>query len=332
MRGAIRRTPQLEEDESAFVSMTDMTVSFLFIVILLLAFFASNFAKSEEETVPMSIHLDVKKERDDALDEVERLTARIVGLEAKIDNLEALNQTKDDQIKDLKKQLADAKKEIENLLKRIQELEEKQSDELEIYQAQAAEIRQRLLERIRDSVEEDFEGLQAKVSDEGDALRLQGEGLFASNRFEFLPGKDAIIRAIADNLDRELPCYTFGPLSAWSEECNDAGVVIEAVQIEGHADSQGPDIKNLTLSSNRAIETFRFMLAAQQDLLSHRNPQEQPVLSVAGYGEMRPIVEETDDETRAQNRRIDLRIIMHTPATAEDIEKIRQRLLKGEEE
>jgi hypothetical protein len=39
-----------EEDESVFVSMTDMTVSFLFIVILLLAFFASRY--SNDDVVP----------------------------------------------------------------------------------------------------------------------------------------------------------------------------------------------------------------------------------------------------------------------------------------
>ena len=41
MRGNARRSAREEEEESAFVSMTDMTVSFLFIVMIVLAFFAS---------------------------------------------------------------------------------------------------------------------------------------------------------------------------------------------------------------------------------------------------------------------------------------------------
>ncbi|WP_430512064.1 hypothetical protein [Pannonibacter phragmitetus] len=52
MRASSRRTHQEEEEESAFVSMTDMTVSFLFIVILLLAFFASQY--SDTDQVPRS--------------------------------------------------------------------------------------------------------------------------------------------------------------------------------------------------------------------------------------------------------------------------------------
>ena len=41
MRAQARRAAREEEEESAFVSMTDMTVGFLFIIMILLAFFVS---------------------------------------------------------------------------------------------------------------------------------------------------------------------------------------------------------------------------------------------------------------------------------------------------
>lgn len=323
MRGGLRRAPQHEEDESAFVSMTDMTVSFLFIVILLLAFFASNFA-AQEERIAKSLY-------DQKVQELKDERAKNVKLNETIEAQKERIEVQESTISDLRDRLKVANETIEKLRERIAELEAQQSDELEIYQAKAAEIRQRLLERIRDSVEKDFDGLQAKVSDEGDALRLQGEGLFESGSPTLRPDKLPIIAAIAENLSNELPCYTLGPSASWSEKCNAAAVVIEAVQIEGHADGEGEDIPNLELSSDRAIETFKKMLNTEPNLLQHLNPRDQPVLSVSGYGEMRPAVPETDGLPNPNNRRIDLRIIMHTPATAEDIEKIRQRLLKGEE-
>ena len=47
MRSAVRKRRAEGEEESVFVSMTDMTVSFLFIVMILLAFFASQFRPDE---------------------------------------------------------------------------------------------------------------------------------------------------------------------------------------------------------------------------------------------------------------------------------------------
>ncbi len=41
MRAQAKQVRHEEEEESAFVSMTDMTVGFLFIIMILLAFFAS---------------------------------------------------------------------------------------------------------------------------------------------------------------------------------------------------------------------------------------------------------------------------------------------------
>ena len=50
------------------------------------------------------------------------------------------------------------------------------------------------------------------------------------------------------------------------------------------------------------------------------------VLSVAGYGKMRPIASNDHATGRATNRRIDLRIIMYTPALSREIARIRAEL------
>lgn len=46
MRGSYRSRRAEEEEESAFISMTDMTVSFLFIIMILLAYFATQITKT----------------------------------------------------------------------------------------------------------------------------------------------------------------------------------------------------------------------------------------------------------------------------------------------
>jgi flagellar motor protein MotB len=105
--------------------------------------------------------------------------------------------------------------------------------------------------------------------------------------------------------------------------------VIEAVQIEGHTDSSGDAISNLRLSTDRANSTFIAMTEQQQGLIDHLNFRGQPVLSVAGYGEMRPVKPNDSPANLATNRRIDLRIIMYTPSRADELEKIRARLTDG---
>ena len=50
MRSIGRRRRDEEDEESVFVPMTDMTVSFLFIVMILLAFFAVQFSDEDNKT------------------------------------------------------------------------------------------------------------------------------------------------------------------------------------------------------------------------------------------------------------------------------------------
>lgn len=305
MRGATRRHHREEEEESAFVSMTDMTVSFLFIIMILLAFFASQF--NPEETV-------LTTDYDEALAKIE-LQANFI------------------QQKDL--QIAALSDRVEQLLKRILELEQRLAeaekiDPLETYIGQTASERRSILERLRDQLIEEFPDLNVVISAENDALRFQGDGLFASGSSALRDQQTVqVVQRIAARLNEILPCYTLGQRSSWSNDCNPNGVVIEAVQIEGHTDSTGADISNLRLSTERANTTYAEMVGSQPDLVRHLNYREQPVLSVAGYGKMRPIADNETTEGRSTNRRIDLRIIMFTPGSSEEIERIRQNLQEG---
>lgn len=291
MRAAFRRRTREDEEESVFVSMTDMTVSFLFIVMIMLAFFASQF--DPDESVPRIEYDQVLDQRDLAQSQVEVLKIKVAELEAEIERLKAELSRKDP---------------VEEYLKRT------------------AQVRQRILEKLRDDLRVDFPDLLIEISQEQDALRFQGDGLFASGESILRPDKRRIVETIAERLEQILPCYTIGTRSMWSDDCNQSAAIIEAVQIEGHTDSTGSDASNLDLSTSRANETFWAMLVREPELDKHLNFRDQPVLSVAGYGEMRPIADNATDAGRATNRRIDLRIIMYTPTVSSEIDEIGRRL------
>ena len=145
---------------SAFVSMTDMTVSFLFVVMILLAFFASRF--NPKESVPKAQYDHVVRERDD-------LAAALAAANAKVASLEA---------------------EIKRLLAKLQE-----KNPLEEYLTKTANERRQILQRLRDQLKVDFPDLQVVISEENDALRFQGDGLFQSSQSILRPERRAIVES-----------------------------------------------------------------------------------------------------------------------------------------
>lgn len=260
--GRIRRRE--EEGESAFVSMTDLTVSFLFIILILLAFFATQFRP--EETEP--------------------------------------------------DQLADHLKELSS-------------------------VREELLERLADRIRQQLPGIRVTVVAADGVIRFPGDDLFKSGQWRILANSTAerVSHAVGDALADTLPCYTAGIPPASSKGCDHDAAVIETIQIEGHTDDipLGRELKkeeqmrdNLDLSARRGAETLRAMTERYRpELMEFRNLREEPVLSFAGYGDLRPIDRRDDKAARAANRRIDIRFILQTPQNLSEVEDIRNQLKKN---
>lgn len=357
MRAQAKQAPREEEEESAFVSMTDMTVGFLFIMMILLAFFASQIR--ETDTVPITEYDRVVAERDEwrqlaeaRFEIISRLESELLTvtlerneLQAQVSDLEAERDALQNQVERLQADLADAQQRIEELERLIAELQEQISDKdeeierlreelerlqaidpLEAYLAQVAQVRREVLLRLRNAIRADFPDLEVELSEESDALRFQGEGLFASGQSNLVPAKREIVARLAQRLDEVLPCFTIGENSTFSETCNPAFVMIEAVQIEGHTDNVGTDFVNRNLSAARANSTYFAMTGAADGLVQHLNLNNQPVLSVAAYGPDRPVATNDTFEGRSTNRRIDLHFIMVTPRDTSGIEVIREAL------
>ncbi len=365
MRAQARRVLREEEEESAFVSMTDMTVGFLFIIMILLVFFASQVRSQDvvERTAYDALLADrdrwqtlaedraaevarLSAERDqliavrdvlardlvEAREEMKLLESRIAELRARIATLEDRAAMLGQQLKKTREELRQALRESSDLQMEIARLAEevKARDariaELEAYLARVADTRRAILLRLRQAILSDFPELKVELSEESDALRFQGEGLFVSGRSSLTADKQAIVSRLAERLDEVLPCFTVGPRSGFGESCNPGAVMIEAVQIEGHTDDVGSDALNRTLSTARANTTFFAMTEAAAEVMEHRNLKGQPVLSVAAYGSDRPVTTNLTAAGRATNRRIDLRFIMVTPRDTNGIAAIRDAL------
>ncbi|WP_299927088.1 OmpA family protein [uncultured Pelagimonas sp.] len=343
MRAQAKQARHEEEEESAFVSMTDMTVGFLFIMMILLAFFASQMR--DPDSVSKSQYDAAIAQRDTFEQEsikwrtiAETRAIRIAELETLLaelrkerDNLKTELRRLEIERDTLQDSLTSAEQEIERLRLRIEALqlqiaELQKVDPLEAYLAHVSQVRRQVLSRLRDAIRADFPDLQVELSEESDALRFQGEGLFASGRSDLARAKAEIVSRLAQRLDEVLPCFTLGETSRFDADCNPGFVMIEAVQIEGHTDNVGSDQLNRNLSAARANSTFFAMTGAADGVMLHLNLKRQPVLSVAAYGPDRPVTTNENPEGRATNRRIDLRFIMVTPQDTDGIEVIRRAL------
>jgi len=300
MRQLERKKVQKEEEESVFVTMTDMTISFLLIIMILLAFFATQI--NENETVPLNEYERVSNEREDLRLENYYLYSLLSSLRIRLFRLQKENE--------------ELKEKIEDLM----------FNPLDDYLSQAIKLRKSILNQLRDGLLKKFPNLQVVISPEQDALRFQGEGLFEKESSKLDNNTREIVTTMGRLLDEVLVCYTLGQRAVRGPECKSGNALIETVQIEGHTDSDGTDVYNLTLSTERANETLVVMLNQNEALLEHKNLRDQPVMAVAAYGEMRPIATNMTKEGKAANRRIDVRIIMYAPSTVEEVEEISRQL------
>jgi len=185
-----------------------------------------------------------------------------------------------------------------------------------------AQMLRNIAKRLRQS------GVRVTVREENGVLRLPNEILFRKNEDKLSDEGLRAIGHLAHALDDVLPCYSVVPKRFRVATCKERKFTklrLEAVFVEGHTDSDGPQDHNWRLSANRAINTYRAL--EQRSLIATKllNDQRQFLFSVAGYGENRPVAVENSEETKRQNRRIDLRFVMNV-SHKDALERVRKRL------
>ena len=160
-------------------------------------------------------------------------------------------------------------------------------------------------------------------------VTLRGANLFAPGESTLTEEARQVVAYLAEVIEEETDCFvapTAGkPINA---SCNPNKIFLEAVFIEGHTDDRPVTARlrdgsknNLELSARRATNTHDAMTQAAPALATYRNLEFEPVLSVAAYGEQRPLEPNTNESSRDRNRRIDIRFVMWIPKSAESLEQ-----------
>jgi chemotaxis protein MotB len=153
-------------------------------------------------------------------------------------------------------------------------------------------------------------GFSVDLDESNGTLRLPERLLFTAGEAKIQPNGERALEILAKEM---LPTVMIGggtgPLK-W-----------EAVYVEGHTDdipiSTNEFASNWELSSARAINTFKALLKARPSLEYLTNPLGKRIFGISGYGEKRPVGDNSKEAGRQKNRRIDIRFVMAYPSQSE---------------
>lgn len=232
----------------------------------------------------------------------EDLTAVQLSLSQKEQDLAA----QEEQLAAQKQQMEEQSRELENQTRQLSDQDARIVEQEEYLRAANEEIiamrnqmssiavlRLSILSQIRESV----------ISVMGDASKVSigDNGNIVLNEGVFFDSGQSEIKADAYPTLNQL-------INVFQQFLSDPENIkyVDSIVISGHTDSDGADAMNRTLSSARANAVLGYLL----DYSYGKLDPYKSYFCAAGYGETRPVADNNTAEGKAQNRRIEISIIL----------------------
>lgn len=194
----------------------------------------------------------------------------------------------------------------------LQLMEKQKAFDQQVSQLEKAEqVRNDMLKEAVAELRE--RGIKVEVSENHTVLRIPNELLgFDTGAYEVLPRYQATAQEIGEVINAVI-------------SKDDRVQYLDTVFVEGHTDNRpynNAQIKgNWGLSTFRAISLWQFWSSQlpEAERLNRLNNQDgDPLFSVSGYGETRPVSDQqSSEEDYRLNRRIDIRFTIRRPLSAE---------------
>ena len=285
-----------EEEESVFISMTDIMVGLLFIFIIIIMYFAlqSNIDSNKLRESETKVAEHEKRLERMTPPDLKKQAAEIKRQKEELKKQEAKNKKQRvEQEEELKKQ----RENFEDEKKTFDEITEQASGDgysvFELYLMDASRQRDNILRWLELYLKE--KGVESILDTKNGILRFPEGVLFESGEYSIAPGSaaDKAARTLADGLAQLLLCSVMSkegvPYKSYSgcqskarRGSNTYLAYIEAIFIEGHtADKsdlqsikgRAPLLKtNLKLSARRATNTFETIMLQQPILKKFFSP------------------------------------------------------------
>ena len=222
-------------------------------------------------------------------------------------------------------QIEDVMMLVDDVADQLEKLRDQIASELDSLD-QSQRERTQLLNDLKDELK--AVDLEVQIDPENGVLRLTDNAIrFNSEEFTLSDAASENVSKLAQVLVSVLPRYVSSCDLNQLLVCQDDNrtiSTIDTVFIEGHADDSGDFNKNWLLSTQRAVTTYSAITTLQPVLRLLKNRKSKEILSVSGYSSTRPILEaidanesdQTRQERRARNRRIDMRFVMEVDNSA----------------
>ncbi|QJR82162.1 OmpA family protein [Alteromonas pelagimontana] len=180
------------------------------------------------------------------------------------------------------------------------------------------QIRTQLLLEIKETLA--TQDIIVEVDTEHGVLRLTEQAvLFESSEVTLNETSKTNLEIISMVMSSILPCYSSNPPeNGLCVNKSELEGTLDSVFVEGHTDNVPMNSwrykDNWDLSAQRAISAYRHVMQSPP-LLNMENASGQPIFSVSGYGEGRPVEGHAHDVPTNDpvNRRIDIRFTMAPP-------------------
>ncbi len=280
-----------ESSENFWPAFTDMisTIALILFFLMLLAFIQNiitgkNFEFAKKQLIDTQMRLEESNaEISQAEKKLRLLMDDLDEVMAEVEDGEIALKLSEEQIDEQRKIIAESNRELGQLRSKLKGI---------------AVLRLDVLQKVKNSVE----GELGKTNDAGEDLVtindtgniVINEGLvFDTGKYEIkAEGKD-LLDQLAKAFERVL-------------DDNDVRNNIDAINIQGHTDVRGTAEDNRLLSSNRARKVVDYLMNSNTNLESKYGKY----FAASAYSEFRPISSGTSDSAMAQNRRIEISIIL----------------------
>ena len=321
MRRAVRTrgafTASAEGEQGFWPSYADMmsAVALILFFLMLLSYIqnlitGNDLQNTQEVLAETRATLDLTLAQvDEAKSDLEKVTIDLAEAKLTLDEQKGRLEEQNAQLASQKDELAAQDKLLADQKALIGEQEQylkaanKELLEMRSRMQTIAVLRLSILEQIRDSVV-GVMGDASKVTIGDNGSIVLNEGVF------FDVGSSAVKPGARPTLDRLVE--VFRTFLADGENAK----YVDSIVISGHTDSTGTDEQNRKLSTERANAVLGYLLESGKGEL---NAYAQ-YFCAAGYGETRPVADNDTVEGRAQNRRIEISIILRDDTIMDIVE------------
>ncbi len=309
MKARKRRFKNNSESQNFWPSFTDMisTIALILFFLMILAYVQNIVTGSNLEYTKSELAMtkDILEERTKRLEEANAeiseaenqlylLETEIEQINAEVERGKLALKLYSEQIIEQMRIIGESNKELEELRNKLEGI---------------AVLRLNVLTKVKQSIEEE---LKKTRDDNKDIVYIADNGNIIIDEGLVFDLNSSVIKSEGKDVLDELAVAFENVLDE-----SDVRASIDAISIQGHADSTGSAEHNRQLSSMRAVAVVDYLLNTNTNLEGKYGSY----FVASGYSEFRPIATNDTIEGRAKNRRIEISVILKDSNIRNVIEK-----------